>query len=416
MFPQFTPPPLNEEWATTYLQVLATSFVFALGVIPTLAAALIIPEDLRHVSHQLRFKRWIVLIVGIFIISLTLIWSGSSILNDAAVANRYGATLSYLAFVIVAITPILAASLGPIIFYSFRRGRIVPRLETKLKKFYEKHGYLESATLDDMIYLGKQGNAGAEKEMVINSLSRLAEYVLNSALYKDNVLDDLIRGFEVVITNIHHLGNDRNFNHAAGQLTSIWLRFTVKDHNHSSPRDAAVTYTTFEKVAISSVTRSSESVVLLFLEKAAFYTSDIIFKMGVSALSSQRYLAATMALNKLEALADTGKSELQEAQTRLSQVQGRKDMALQREESRLKNLVVEKDASYQEASANLLGILSHFDVGGPSTQQRARMSLEQNKGLFLPDLETCIERSFNYHYSKSAYETSDILAGFSKEL
>jgi len=42
------------------------------------------------------------------------------------------------------------------------------------------------------------------------------------------------------------------------------------------------------------------------------------------------------------------------------------------------------------------------------------MSLEQNKRLFLPDLKTCIERSFNYHYGKSAYETSDILAGFSK--
>jgi hypothetical protein len=417
MFLQFTPPPLSEQWATTYLQILTTSFVFALGVVPTLAASLVIPEDLRHVSHQLRFKRWIISIVIVFIFSLLLIWAGPSLLKDSAVAERYGVALSYAALVIVAVTPILAAVLGPIIFYGFRRRRIIPRLENTLKKFYKKTGYLESNTLDDMIYLGEQGNAGAEKAMVINSLGCLAEYVLKSRSYKDNALENLIRGFEVIITNTEHLGNDSNFEHAAAQLKNIWLQLTAQGHNN--PKDAAAVYMTFEKLAISSVGKSSESVVLIFLEQAAFYGSDIIFAMGVSALSSQRYLAATMALNKLEALADEGKSELQKAQSRLNQVRrgiqtdsGKKDKALQREESELKRFVEERENSYQEVSANLLGVLSHFTVGGPSTQRRAKISLEHNKELFLPDLKTCIERSFSYHYSKSAYKTSDILAQF----
>lgn len=47
-------PPYTEEWATTYLQVLFESFLFALGV-PTAIYSLIVDNDIKRVA-QTRVK------------------------------------------------------------------------------------------------------------------------------------------------------------------------------------------------------------------------------------------------------------------------------------------------------------------------------------------------------------------------
>ena len=417
MLPQFTPPALDKEWATTYLQILTTSFVFALGVVPTLAASIIVPEDLRHVAHQLRFKRWVFAVVAVFIVSLLLIWAAPSLLLDETTAAGYGPALSYSALVIVMSTPILAASLGPLIFYGFRRSRIVPRLEKELTKFFDRKGYLDGGMLGDLIYLGEQGRPGAEKESILNTLERLARHVLDSSAYRDHVLEDLIRSLETVVAGKGHPGDDRNFQRAAEILKTLWHPLNAPDREN--PKDAASVYITFQRLAVASPMTDSDSIVLVFLESAASYSSDIIFAMGVSALTSAKYFAATMALNKLEALADESQKTLRNARSELSQFlqRGRQDSrgedkARRREGAILRRSLEEREAACQEISANLLGLISHFAVGGPSTEKRAKLSLDQHRETFLPNFETSVVKAFEYHFNNNAYKTSDLLAQF----
>ncbi|HEY0404168.1 MAG TPA: hypothetical protein VGC89_00465 [Pyrinomonadaceae bacterium] len=79
MFPasfilRWWPPPFTEQWATTYLQVLFESFLFALGV-PTAIYSLIIDNDIKRVAlTRVKYRRYFVATGLLYAAVFSIVW------------------------------------------------------------------------------------------------------------------------------------------------------------------------------------------------------------------------------------------------------------------------------------------------------------------------------------------------------
>jgi hypothetical protein len=105
-----------------------------------------------------------------------------------------------------------------------------------------------------------------------------------------------------------------------------------------------------------------------------------MFQMGLVALSNKQYHTATLALNKLEALAET------------------------------------RGLCACSETFDLLGLIAHFITGGTATSRRAQQFLSENKHAFAPSIEKCLNDADEHHYASSNFDTVDKLFTLQQEL
>jgi hypothetical protein len=379
------PPQLTETWATAYLQILIGLFIFAIGI-PAFAFQLVVQEDIRHVTHRrMKMRIWHTSVILLLLACVSFIWiiHPANLEGDSKVApviatpdapeqdKTYEILQSYAGSIIVTI-PILAIMFGFKLLDNLKRENVVRGLERHLEKIFDQSGFLEDSTLSDVVYLGEHGKSGREKKMALDALGRLAKHVQNSGKYKGCELEQLIRGLKVILDNGARPGEDDDFYIAANILRDIWNR--LSEHRLSSNHDADMARKTIKHLAIVAVVEKSEPTALTYLEDAAMCDSGIVFEIGLSALGNRRFLIATAALNKLEAIAER----------------------------------IGLFSDY-ETSSNLLGLLSHFMATGLSTRLRAESFFAQAEAS--PDsLKTALATAFIYHYSNGSYDTSDRVA------
>jgi len=379
------PPQLTETWATAYLQILIGLFIFAIGI-PAFAFQLVVQEDVRHVTHRrMKMRIWHASVVLLLLACVSFIWiiHPANLDQNSNVApamapteapemdKTYEILQAYAGSIIVTI-PILAIMFGFKLLENLKRENVVQGLEHHLEKTFDQSGFIEDSTLSDIIYLGEHGKSGREKKMALDALGRLAKHVQNSGKYKGCELEELIRGLKMILDNGARPGEEDDFYAAAAILRDIWNR--LSEHNLSSNHDADMARKTIKHLSIVAVVEKSEPTALTYLEDAAMCDSGIVFEIGLSALRTRRFLIATAALNKLEAMAERH------------------------------GLFVD-----YESSSNLLGLLSHFMATGLSTRLRAESFFAQAE-TSLDSLKSALATAFIYHYSNGSYDTSDRVA------
>jgi hypothetical protein len=289
---------------------------------------------------------------------------------------------SYVASGAVTAIPLFATISGAVVFLSYRRHRVVSRLEQDLRSsltptFWKKlpilrrYGKAEAwdeESLDDLIYLGSQGKSGREKAIVIRALGRLATEAQVRKIYNGYELEQIIKGLQVILLDDRQYGNDENFILAAHILQNIRSKL---DRNCL---DFAITKVTLGNLANAAVLRMSEPTALVYLEDAASVDTEILLSIGVSALATARFFVATAALNKLEAIAENN-----------------------------------QEIAFNDETANLVGLLGCFYITGDSTRRRAQEFLSKCKLRFRPDVSTILQRSAEYHYNIGNYRIADNL-------
>jgi len=291
------PPQVTETWASAYLQVLFGLLVFALGIPAIIFNKMDVPEEIRHIIHRRKRFTWCYILVLILVIaSLSFIW-----LFHPCPTSPLFPWKNYISGGVVSLILILILWFWFYEFGSYNRENLVLLLQKKLKNKFNKQKKLDKECLDDLVYLGEQGNAGKDKEMVLNALDKFAADVQSTQGYKGVELEELIRGIERVVGNREKPGNDRNFSLAGNILKRIRLR--AADKTNISYLDADLALQSLGRLGVMAIDRRSEAVAQGFLE-AVTGNSRQVFEMGRAAFKSQYLLLAKDALSRLDTLAE----------------------------------------------------------------------------------------------------------------
>src|SRR5438132_12488956 len=87
-------PPYTEQWATTYLQVLFQSFLFALGV-PTAIYSLIVDNDIKRVAQtRIKARRYFLATALLYVAAFIIVWFLHPAPSASASVARQEAVLS----------------------------------------------------------------------------------------------------------------------------------------------------------------------------------------------------------------------------------------------------------------------------------------------------------------------------------
>jgi hypothetical protein len=417
-------PPYTEQWATTYLQVLFQSFLFALGV-PTAIYSLIVDNDIKRVAQtRVKARRYFLATALLYVAAFIIVWflhpepsvsaARAPVARQEAVSTRQeGITTvapqtgppdaqappalpeppsgqprsrpepkamfkSIFAAFTVTFLPFAVLITGLRLNSQFKRQKVVDHLARELLKSLDADRNIDTIVLRDLSYLGEHGQAGDEKEIVLNVIDRLAETVqfkvkTNVLRYSGYELESLIRHIPAMLDNNAQPGNDQNYRRAGEVLANIWRWLGTRKVSD----DALSTREALRHLALQSVNRTAEDTSLAYLEIAADCDSHMVSDIGLAAIKSQKYTLAAAALTKLEAMASNAL-----ASARSSDV-GR------------------------ETRANLLGIAAYLAADGPSGSIRAETSLHVNEELFSPSLRHALADAFDYHYDAGRFDIAD---------
>jgi hypothetical protein len=385
-------PPFTEQWATTYLQVLFESFLFAFGV-PTAIFSLIVDNDIKRVAQtRLKARRYFLATGMLYVAVLIIVWfihpdqqAGPS-QNDA---QGLGSVLkSVFAASTITILPSIVLFMGWRLNRQFKREKVVERLANELFDKFEEDGNLDSVALKDLSYLGEHGKAGDEKGLVLDVIDQLTRRVQKrvkekNLQYRGFELEALIRHIPAMLDNNIEPGDDRNYRRAVELLANIWRWLSKRRHITD---DALSAREVLRHLALLSVDSTGEETALAYLEVAADCDSHIVFDIGLAAFKSNKYLLAVAALSKLEEMAG--------------------------------NAVVKNNGmeSSRETLSNLLGMTAHFATSGPSGFRRAETSLQLNEELFDPSLRSAFTEAFEYQYQMGRYGTADMITLLASEV
>lgn len=456
------PPFLTEQWASAYFQILFSVLVFAVGI-PFLGLQLVMQEDVRHVVtyRQWKIALWGFLVFVLFLSAISFIWllhpgkderkanpapvtvetrnpadsvpaltgSGEPPTNPPANSNDWLSRFidddiqAYIAGGIVTIVPIVALAFGYWLPTNYTRKKVVRQFRDDLLTGYRKKGFLNKDILSKLIYLGEHGNAGIEKNLVLDAFKHIARRVQrDSRKYRHNSLRDacarvmrnwpkdktgkkrhklllkgfrrvtgkiprtlyrrkyygrelaeLIKSLEMILQHKDKIGNDENYKIAADLLKSIMDRVSG---NIATKEDGMRAASMLEKLGVAAVREKSPETAHLYIMKAAAFGHSYVFKLGLEALNAKQFKIANDALNRLETL------------------------ALAEHEGQLMP---------EAATSNLLGLLAHYVMSNVSSKKRAYTFLKKYKDAFSPSLERCVTAAINHHYSRSNFETVDQL-------
>lgn len=387
------PPLLSETWATAYLQILIVFFVFALGI-HGLEFWLNIPDEIRRVTYRrMGIKGWLMPIALFYLAYVAFAWGlQTTVISPPAapsttqqpqnspapqVISRF-ALSSKIATVTITVLPAIAVAFWGYQLHKYRRANVIRRLEKELLKGVRRKGILRPEALSDLTLLGAHGKPGAEKQLALTALERVASAEQTSTKYTGLELEHLLRSLKAILENQERPGEDSDFQAVAGILRTV--RQNISTRRLPKYLDAELTAQLVEELGVKAVRARSDRIARVFLALASEHKSDVMFGIGLAALETRHFDIATAALNGLEALAEKGER-------------------------------ITRDVD----GANLLGLLAHFEYLGGSARSRAAMFMSRTKSLFVPSLEDCLIDAHQHHLLTNNYITADRIADLLKK-
>lgn len=381
-------PSLTESWAIVYFEVTVAIMIFGIGV-PSLIMQAIVSEHIRDIvyRHRKGQRGIFAFVISLAVCALSFVWilrdqrtyavSDSSLnpgggslllellnfLQQKPIADWTSAIL--MTFAILAMTFFLY-------FQNFyRRDRLLEYLQEKCKSKIARSGSLDEKILMDIRSLGEHSQSNMDRKKVLVVLRRLADTMLARQGYTGTRLQPVFQAFPVTLRG----GSTDTFMRAGKILRRIIIRLQRGGLNHSP--DCMAALNSLQHIGELALELESEMAALTILDMVTLVgqgadgiyreTSRILFELGNRGLDLNRFLFATAALNRLEAMADQEPALL----------------------------------------ANYLGLLSHFWNAGPTAKQRAQRSLE--KITFHSSLRECIHSAQKHHTTLAHFKTADNL-------
>lgn len=288
-------PQLTETWGGAYFQALIMLFVFALGI-PTLIFQLAVPGEIRRIIYRrTRMGLWYCLTLFIGLATLYFVWFLHPILEDKLTnLGNYAAAIEISLILIIIIIYWLVK------FRSCSRERVVRKLQRLIIKYYSKEYIIDDTMLDDLISIGEAGNAGDEKQMVIESLECVAIDIQKYDHYSGNLFHKLLDGFVLILGNRNNIGNKSNYLNASRTLNKIFR--TLQNNNDLiSSSDAKYLLKASTELGRKAIELDFGEIPLMYLQ---ILEKDNIslFKFGLSAISCKKYKIVIAVLSKLKTI------------------------------------------------------------------------------------------------------------------
>lgn len=258
----------------------------------------------------------------------------------------------------------------------------------------KKHGHIPDLALLDLIDLAKQSDPGKDRELILSAFNELVIEVCSHAEYRGDALETLINELVNVLTSEPDPEDLRNFQSAAGIMTSIIALngnneqiIGLKDRQH-----AVRALSVLEQTILSHFTLSlgADYILMGYVQVLGLATdrfpvmatdvSQAFFEIGSLAIERKQTLIAASVLEKMLNLGE-GNAPLQ-----------------------------------SELAADLLGLTAHFWMSGSSNNMFARERLLEIQGFLESPLQIEIEKASLHCRKTMQFETADKLAQMAKDL
>lgn len=182
----------GQGWNQEYFQALAAILLFVLQSPPLILS---IPEEIRRLAPGRAYVHAYIWTILLLVSALCLI---GFVISPTEGARALVTDRLLSAFVFVAFG--LAILFSLIRLTGISRRSIVKRLETRIIRGLRKCYDLKEDALLDLTYIGEQGAQGYEKQIVLASLQRLAERILNDPAYTGTQLGEIVQGIQRIPT------------------------------------------------------------------------------------------------------------------------------------------------------------------------------------------------------------------------
>jgi len=278
-----------------------------------------------------------------------------------------------------------------------RRAQIIRSLEEETFR----NGKLIESSLEDLVALGRQSDAGENKELVLNALYRLARQMYTVPGYKGDRLETLILGLTHILISSSQPGNGQNFDTAAQILLHITKAakppaadvlaaiHTLGELGqgvllHVGQLNIRPTAMKYVQALGSTINRHPDN---------ATDISQALFEIGVVAVRQSQILIAMASLSDLLML----------AQFRRSPRAGRTN------DQQAHQLP-------KELSSDVLGLIAHFWVAGATAREYAEDKLREVSGLLGQPLEDALEAARQHCARTTKFQVADNLAKLMEDL
>ena len=283
-------PPLTEQWAATYLEILVGIITFALGI-ATLVLQLALPAYLHTLATRRQiWRNFALTIMGGLICTFLFLWFLHPT-ADHAITGRW----AFLAH------SILTVVLLGLVVFSVRQIRQVD--STSLVRSLKDECILDISTgdhqfddtLDTLIDIGRQAEAGFEKQQVLDGLNQMADYLLGEGVsyYDGTTLMPVLIGFEAVLLQGNVPGSRDNFEETGKMFRQIISDIKKTDYNDGADVATLISVTMSMALTILDLRPRDTQLLYAFLEVLESVPSKAPFnemhEIGVFALRAKNY-------------------------------------------------------------------------------------------------------------------------------
>jgi len=261
-----------------------------------------------------------------------------------------------------------------------RRTAIVGRLGRRVRRRRRGELHLDEASLLDLVELGKQGQPGQEKELVLQQLLALSRDVCGSHGYDGDRLTDVATGVLDIVVHAAQAGSSQNFGTAA-EILEQPLRAFDRATDGFNQTDLLYAIRVLSRIGRAAIRMEDDSVPIAVVQAlgstgvqhpfTAVAISRALFEIGVEAVDHNQMLPAMSAVQSAVALIENGAG------------------------------------TAKDVVADTLGLLAHFWTCGDTGRLYAAPRLAEVEGLIPTDIRTALSDAARHCAQATQFATSD---------
>jgi hypothetical protein len=361
-----------------------TLLIFLVGI-PALVLQFMAPDVRRVTMEKTSFPKEVlirlVIAVSLMIASVLMAWGFPALKDFIFTVMLVGL------FVIVAATTIQVQYR-----YGWRES-VIAALKKKVLLSLERKSRLDNEALQRIIEIGKQSEAGPDREVILEALDEIVGRARLHRVYDGDMLGSLVDGLVKMLVSQPAPEDTPNYQLAVRILIAILSAPNVKtliDQQHAVRALSALGQTLLTEIAVTvgtdHIMMDYEEALGLAVTRHPSMLTDVtqsLLEVGAVALKHKHYLFAVATLERLLT-------------------------------------IVEENPASREALADLLGLLAHFWTDGQSSNEFAesrsgRMEICVKKTEF-PTIDRAFQHAKLHSQMTMRFDTADKLAQMARDL
>lgn len=233
---------IDENWLTTLVTIVTSSYIFLLGV-PMLIAQTFLPEEIREMYSKrettrkdvLKIKQLgvLALVYALMACVFNVLFPVLFIQNEAYTGHgKYVFIISYISFVVFLCiySILLYAFLSKQLSNSNPRKNVIDAIIGEAKIYFSKNERVNPDDVADLQTIGKALSAGLKKSELLKGMASLVNHVLDSEHYKGGELDTLLK--DVLAESFCH-SNDSSSEANLNEALKICRKIRHKYNNEN---------------------------------------------------------------------------------------------------------------------------------------------------------------------------------------